>query len=456
MNNKKRKILTCLLLTLILCLTGCSGLPFMNSASAETVPSFEGVPDSLQEEGEAAGNTVILTAPVADAALSPDVYEGFIRSALVYNNYTGSLSVVRVDGDARLMGQGSLREMDASRSRIMIDKSVNKAVSSLAAVIRDLRAQEPELDLMKGFFMAGSLLRGMDGTRTVLVDSNGLSSAGALNLTGSNILEIDTKKLIEDLREAKALPDMSGLKIVWVNMGLVPGDAKDQKELSETMKSWLRDFYEALLVEGCGAESVKFYDHPAVGGEKALQGDLPHKTPVEVYREEAEIPMLPEDELNSTSFTISESKVSFRPDYAEFALSEEEVCENLKDLIGALKEHPGYHVVIAGGTSSFGRQESSIELSRKRAEKIRDLLTGQGVLPDQIEGVYGLGYREDSPIYTNDRVNGELVESLAARNRIVVVAGINSDLAGKIIKAGEKEVYQASFNRGYDEPQDLS
>ena len=252
---------------------------------------------------------------------------------------------------------------------------------------------------------------------------------------------MDKEKLIEELREAKALPDLSGLEIIWLNMGLVPGDAEAQEELPQIMIAWLKDFYRDLLVDGCGADRVAFYDPPKVGGFKALKEDLPHKTPVDVYHEASELPMLSEDEKNKTTVSINESQVSFRPNTADFVQSDEEVYASLEGLIDSLRESENFHVVIAGGTSSFGQQASSEALSRDRAGRIRDFLVKNGVQEEQIEGVYGLGFREDSPIYTNDRVNGELVESLAAANRIVVVAGISSDLAKKIVAAGEKNTY---------------
>ena len=437
----------CLLLSLVLLVTGgCGGsLPISilkgeDSASETDTDSAE-VPDSLSEEGPLAGNTVILTAPVADASVSPEAYEDFIRASLRYNGYEGYLGIVRMDGTAALEAQASLRDMNKNRSEARINQSINEIITSLGELVMDMKAKEPELDIMKGLFMAGDLLRGIDGRRTVLIDCNGLSSCGDLNLTGCNILDIDKEKLIEELREAKALPDLSGLEIIWLNMGLVPGDAEAQEELPQIMIAWLKDFYRDLLVDGCGADRVAFYDPPKVGGFKALKEDLPHKTPVDVYHEASELPMLSEDEKNKTTVSINESQVSFRPNTADFVQSDEEVYASLEGLIDSLRESENFHVVIAGGTSSFGQQASSEALSRDRAGRIRDFLVKNGVQEEQIEGVYGLGFREDSPIYTNDRVNGELVESLAAANRIVVVAGISSDLAKKIVAAGEKNTY---------------
>lgn len=439
-----RNSVICFLLSLVLLITGGCGIslpgPFQKDGKDGTnsEADSEAVPNDILEEGAQAGNTVILTSPVADAAISPEAYEEFIRAALCYEGYEGYLGLVRMDGTAELEAQASLRNMKKDRSQVKIDQSINEILSSLGGQIQAMKAKEPELDIMKGLFMAGDLLRGMEGKRTVLIDSNGLASSGDLNLTGCNILDIDTGKLIEELRAAKALPDLTGLEIIWINLGLVPGDAKAQEELPQIMKSWLEDFYTSLLTEGCGAERVSFYPYPHVGGSRAVEGDLPHKTPVEVYREASELPMLSEEEKNTTTVSISESQVSFRPNTADFVQTDEEVCARLAGLILSLKESEAFHVVIAGGTSSYGQQESSIVLSKERAGRIRDFLLENGVREEQIEGVYGLGFREDSPIYTNDRVNGELVESLAAANRLVVVAGINSDLAKKIVAAGEK------------------
>lgn len=68
-------------------------------------------------------------------------------------------------------------------------------------------------------------------------------------------------------------------------------------------------------------------------------------------------------------------------------------------LVAELKEHPDEMVQIAGHTCSVGPEEYNDDLSKRRANAIREYLINQGVEPDR---VYAAGYGERDPKAAND------------------------------------------------------
>jgi outer membrane protein OmpA-like peptidoglycan-associated protein len=60
-----------------------------------------------------------------------------------------------------------------------------------------------------------------------------------------------------------------------------------------------------------------------------------------------------------------------------------------------VKAHPDWYILVGGHSDETGNREYNLELSRKRAETVRDYLTAQGVAPDRIT-VYAYG--EDYPV----------------------------------------------------------
>ena len=89
-----------------------------------------------------------------------------------------------------------------------------------------------------------------------------------------------------------------------------------------------------------------------------------------------------------------------------------EAKRTLDMLVPKLKARPGLVVRIDGYTDSVGKSDYNLELSRRRAESVRDYLTGRGISRNRFE-VQGHG--ENFPVDSNDTESGR------ARNRRVVI-----------------------------------
>ena len=91
--------------------------------------------------------------------------------------------------------------------------------------------------------------------------------------------------------------------------------------------------------------------------------------------------------------------------------------DRLQQVARALQDSPSGAIVVEGHTDSVGSQAANEDLSRRRAESVRDFLIGQGVDKDRIRAV-GLG--PSRPIADNKspegRANNRRVEIVIQRD----------------------------------------
>lgn len=135
-----------------------------------------------------------------------------------------------------------------------------------------------------------------------------------------------------------------------------------------------------------------------------------------------------------TPFEINETQVQFVGDQAVF-VNETKAKEVLKPVADAILAHPDSTILLAGSTATVGTQESCLELSRQRAEAVRNLLVNAFGVPESQMKAVGLGYEAD-PFERGEDVgpNGQLVESEAVKNRRVVVLDAADPIAQELLE----------------------
>jgi OOP family OmpA-OmpF porin len=82
-----------------------------------------------------------------------------------------------------------------------------------------------------------------------------------------------------------------------------------------------------------------------------------------------------------------------------------ESLEILNHAVAVLREHPTARIEISGHTDSAGEYEHNLELSRSRAETVRDYLVDRGIAAERLETV---GHGPDRPIADNRTRAGRL------------------------------------------------
>ena len=103
--------------------------------------------------------------------------------------------------------------------------------------------------------------------------------------------------------------------------------------------------------------------------------------------------------------------------------------EKLSKLAGILLAYPGaYRIEIEGHTDSVGSDESNLNLSRGRAESVRDYLAQNGIKSERVIATRGFG--ESNPVAGNETAAGRQI------NRRVEI--IIADQFDKQAKAGNQ------------------
>lgn len=135
-----------------------------------------------------------------------------------------------------------------------------------------------------------------------------------------------------------------------------------------------------------------------------------------------------------TPFEINETQVQFVPDTDEF-IDRAKAEEVLKPVAEAILAAPDHSVMIAGTTATYGDQASSVDLSEKRAEAVKELLINTYDVPESQLKSIGLGYEQD-PFTRGKDIdgNGNFVESEAKKNRRVVILDAEDPIAQELLE----------------------
>lgn len=123
--------------------------------------------------------------------------------------------------------------------------------------------------------------------------------------------------------------------------------------------------------------------------------------------------LIPTEDILKKEAKVSLNNIFF--DFDKFTLKKESYPE-LDRLTKLIKENPKYKIKIEGHTDNIGSESYNLELSRKRAESVRNYLVSKGVSNKRFSL---LSFGSSMPIASNDTEEGR------AMNRRVVVSFID-------------------------------
>ncbi len=98
--------------------------------------------------------------------------------------------------------------------------------------------------------------------------------------------------------------------------------------------------------------------------------------------------------------TVTLSNINFEFDSARLTTSSESTLDRIAE---SLKAQTDFRVEVAGHTDSVGNADYNEELSRQRAESVRQYLLDRGVAADRVSA---RGYGELDPIASNETESG--------------------------------------------------
>ncbi|MCR5826274.1 MAG: OmpA family protein [Oscillospiraceae bacterium] len=333
----------------------------------------------------------------------------------------GFVSVINADGDPKIIAMLNFELDDRYRNAdpMRLAQDAKNKVRSLLYELTQVRAESPELDTLQALSLAAqSLGNAPEGaTKTILVLDSGLSTTGLLSF-GNNLLFADPVVIADMLAEREAIPDMSGVDVLWGQLGAV---AAPQADLTPRQRNRLEDIWRTLVERG----GATFTPITAVSNEDAA-AELPAVSVLELPQD---APLAFEATEDALSFRepvfLRESQVQFIGDSAAY-LDEAQAEAVLKPIAEHLLAHADIRLLLIGTTAGDDNNEHRLRLSESRAETVRNTLVRMGVSAERLT-TKGLGSGDPWHIY------GVGTESaLASQNRKVVLLDAASDAASRL------------------------
>lgn len=311
----------------------------------------------------------------------------------------GTFYVISADGVPRLVVS-----IDSTSTRQDDTDKEDYEVSVLEAMLTP--AEKPESDMLSALSLAASSLAHASGDRTILVVDSGMSTAGAMAFQNTGLLEphADVDAMVERMRSAGALPDLTGVTVRWFGLGSVE---EPQPLLDTAAKSRLKNLWTKLITAANG--EVVFDDAPMM---KVIGDDLPavpEVTPVPVGA--FELGAAP-----SLEMSLPDTEVGFEAD-VDVLRNEEVAKSRIQEAAAQIRSSGVSEVRVTGCTSSWGTAEHRQDLSERRAEVVAGLLENNGV---KVTSITGRGYECPHQV-VDTNADGTPIEELMAVNRRVII-----------------------------------
>lgn len=311
----------------------------------------------------------------------------------------GTFYVISADGVPRLVVS-----IDSTSTRQDDTDKEDYEVSVLEAMLTP--AEKPESDMLSALSLAASSLAHASGDRTILVVDSGVSTAGAMAFQNTGLLEphADVDAMIERMRSAGTLPDLTGVTVRWFGLGSVE---EPQPLLDTAAKNRLKNLWTKLITAANG--EVVFDDAPMM---KVTGEDLPavpEVTPVPVGA--FELGAAP-----SLEMSLPDTEVGFEAD-VDVLRNEEVAKSRIQEAAAQIRSSGVSEVRVTGCTSSWGTAEHRQDLSERRAEVVAGLLENNGV---KVTSITGRGYECPHQV-VDTNADGTPIEELMAVNRRVII-----------------------------------
>lgn len=327
--------------------------------------------------------------------------------------------VVTDEGTPALVGAGALTDLPQnSTSR---RETLDRFVAEIAAAASGATPTTPEANPVEAVAVAVRSLRGTLGGApatparcTVLLGTNGFSTAGALQLQAVGT-RVDVRDAGAAVVGAGALPDLTGCTVVLLNLG---SGAGAQETADQSTLRALTDLYTAIFTEAGAVVEVA-----AASVTEQPPGALPPVTPVPVGVPPVTLEAATTGE--TCSVDVPDALIGFVPDSAQ-VLDQAATDTAVAGIAAAVRGCAGQvgTLQVVGTTSSAGDAAGRLALSQLRAQYVASRIATALGLPESAVSAVGIGHCETgttSVTCTPDRTAGVLDLMAAVSNRRAVV-----------------------------------
>ncbi|WP_165789139.1 OmpA family protein [Cryobacterium zongtaii] len=283
----------------------------------------------------------------------------------------GTLSIIAVDGEAA-PAHWVLSRVALNDPTIGDGVKRHTRIAAIAPACAELHARQatpthPGTDLATALRLASAATT---GTGTVWVQSDGLSSVGALDLDTLRVGASPAEAVGPALAAVGELPDWSGRTVVFAGLGATRGPA-----LSQKVVTWLEDAYLGLCASA-GADSCSIAEGVTAGTERTA--DLPEDAPVAV-------PLTETATVRGDACVFILSGVYFTPDSSDLTSG---ALDELGGIAAEMVASPGSTALIVGHTAGAGDPDDPLAV--ERASAVQDSLIAGGVAGARLDA-FGVG-----------------------------------------------------------------
>lgn len=398
----------------MLCITGTTLLGLSLCGCGDTARTHAEYPANVAVVNASNSNSVCLDM----AEIQPA-----IADACKSNGY---FSYIIADGDPFIGYHDSIFIDGKNLSTGNYNRRVNSKAVEVSESITAWTPKTEEVDLLKALSLAAKDMAGKDSPK-IIVYTNGLSTIGKLDMTELSSLDrLDVTSTLDELKNSYSIPNLSGCSVQFYFVKA----AGKQEALTDKEERLLSELWQGIVETGGGSFSMNYY----LSDSTSVLEAAPNVTPVSVCDDGCIIKEFTLDNVPDTlptdfEVTIGEEDIAFIAGTAEL---KDEAAAREKILSLAEKVESNHiDILLVSSTATWGDADSSLTLSEARGHAIESLLREAGVTTDI--KIKGFGYDRTNPYFTYDIENGQLVESIAATNRKVVIIALDSEQATNIL-----------------------
>ena len=280
-------------------------------------------------------------------------------------------------------------------------------------------ANAPEADTFEALKLAANWLgiQPDDQPKYCLVIDNGICTTGTLSFFQEGFLTAEPEEIVRKLAEKGGMPDLGGVTVVFAGLGCT---SSPQKEPGNEARARLETLWSLIVTESGGTAVIakdKYATETSDGEYPVSVVDFPPDQPFQFDPKQVD--------FKAAAF-LGEDQVQFIGDKWEY-LYPDKAEEVIKPIADYMLENPELNLLLVGTTAGDETTEWTMELSKNRANTVKDTLVSLGVSENRIT-TRGLGSSDPWHIYGIGTSSPE-----ASKNRKVVVLDRDCPEAMEII-----------------------